>query len=139
MICDTLEHLGRYRGLHKNLDTALDFLARQDLSALPMGTTPVDGEEVYVMRMEAKLHPAEGTYPEYHRIYADLQLDLTGAEAWAYASEPGAEVGEYRVDIGFQNSPAALNGTLGPGTVYAVLPGGAASPWTVQPGKHRSG
>lgn len=60
MICDTLEHLGRYRGLHKNLDTALDFLARQDLSALPMGTTPVDGEEVYVMRMEAKLHPAGG-------------------------------------------------------------------------------
>lgn len=56
MICDTLEHLGRYRGLHKNLDTALDFLARQDLSALPMGTTPVDGEEVYVMRMLSLIH-----------------------------------------------------------------------------------
>lgn len=133
MICDTLEHLGRYRGLHKNLDTALDFLARQDLSALPMGTTPVDGEEVYVMRMEAELHPAEGTYPEYHRIYADLQLDLTGAEAWAYASEPGAEVGEYRVDIGFQNSPAALNGALGQGRFMLFFPGELHHPGLCSP------
>ena len=27
MICDALEHLNRYRGLHRNLDTAIDYLA----------------------------------------------------------------------------------------------------------------
>ena len=26
MICDTLEHLARYKGLHPNLDTAIDYL-----------------------------------------------------------------------------------------------------------------
>ena len=26
MICDALEHLNRYRGLHRNLDTAIDYL-----------------------------------------------------------------------------------------------------------------
>ena len=136
MICDTLEHLGRYRGLHKNLDTALDFLARQDLAALPMGKTVVDGADVFVMRMESPLHPAEGAYPEYHRLYADLQLDLTGAEAWAYASAPGAEVGEYRdeMDIGFQNSPAALHGILGEGRFMLFFPGELHQPGLCSPG-----
>ena len=26
MICDALEHLNRYRGLHRNLDIAIDYL-----------------------------------------------------------------------------------------------------------------
>ena len=34
MICDTLEHLGRYKGLHPNLDIAIDYLLAHDLSAL---------------------------------------------------------------------------------------------------------
>ena len=36
MICDTLAHLGRYKGLHKNLDTAIDYLLSHDLSQLPL-------------------------------------------------------------------------------------------------------
>ena len=39
MICDTLEHLARYKGLHPNLDTAIDYLLTHDLSALPNGRT----------------------------------------------------------------------------------------------------
>ena len=39
MICDTLEHLTRYNGLHPNLDTAIDYLLTHDLSALPNGRT----------------------------------------------------------------------------------------------------
>ena len=37
MICDSLEHLDRYRGLHPNLDTAIDYLQTHDLAALPDG------------------------------------------------------------------------------------------------------
>ena len=47
MICDTLEHLGRYKGLHPNLDIAIDYLLTHDLSALPDGRTEVDGGEVF--------------------------------------------------------------------------------------------
>ena len=39
MICDTLQHLGRYRGLHPNLDTAIDYLLTHDLAAMPLGRT----------------------------------------------------------------------------------------------------
>ena len=46
MICDTLQHLGRYRGLHPNLDTAIDYLLTHDLAAMPLGRTEVDGDKV---------------------------------------------------------------------------------------------
>ena len=42
MICDSLEHLGRYRGLNANLDTAIDYLQTHDISALPDGRTEVE-------------------------------------------------------------------------------------------------
>ena len=51
MICDALEHLNRYRGLHRNLDTAIDYLTAyhvaHDLNDLPLGRTEVDGENVF--------------------------------------------------------------------------------------------
>ena len=63
MICDTLAHLGRYKGLHKNLDTAIDYLLSHDLSQLPLGRTEVEGEEVFINVMEAQLKPAEDSCP----------------------------------------------------------------------------
>ena len=29
-------------------------------------------------------HPDAGYHPEYHKLYADLQVDLTGSEGWGY-------------------------------------------------------
>ena len=83
MICDTLEHLARYKGLHPNLDTAIDYLLTHDLSALPNDRTEVDGDEVFINVMDAALHPDAGYHPEYHKLYADLQIDITGGEGWA--------------------------------------------------------
>ena len=83
MICDALEHLNRYRGLHRNLDTAIDYLTAyhvaHDLSDLPLGRTEVDGGNVFINVMEADLSP-DSTRLEYHKKYADLQIDLTGGE-----------------------------------------------------------
>ena len=101
MICDTLQHLGRYRGLHPNLDTAIDYLLTHDLAALPLGRTEVDGDKVFINLMDATLHPDAGYHPEYHKRYADLQVDLTGSEGWGYTNLPGAEIGEFTGDCGF--------------------------------------
>ena len=80
MICDALENLNRYRGLHKNLETAIDYLTAyyvaHDLSDLPLGRTEVDGENVFINVMEAELNP-DSARLEYHKKYADLQIDLT--------------------------------------------------------------
>ena len=36
MIYDMLTNVEKYRGISKNLDTAIDFLVKTDLSALPL-------------------------------------------------------------------------------------------------------
>ena len=99
MICDALEHLNRYRGLHRNLDTAIDYLTAyhvaHDLSDLPLGRTEVDGGNVFINVMEADLSP-DSTRLEYHKKYADLQIDLTGARAGAIRLCPAKRQGSLR-------------------------------------------
>ncbi len=127
MICDTLENLNRYRGLHKNFDTAIDYLTAyyvaHDLSELPLGRTEVDGENVFINVMEADLHPDEGSHLEYHHKYADLQIDLTGGEGWGFTTNRGTEVGEFSGDIGFQDSADVVRGALGEGRFVLFFPG----------------
>ena len=55
MVTDSLQNLEQYRGLHKNMDTVIDFLKKCDLTALPDGKTVIDGERVFVNVMEADL------------------------------------------------------------------------------------
>ena len=117
MICDTLEHLARYKGLHPNLDTAIDYLLTHDLSALPNGRTEVDGDEVFINVMDA-----------------DLQIDITGGEGWGYTNEPGEEVGEYTVDCGFQDSASVVSGALGEGRFVLFFPTELHKPGLVQDG-----
>ena len=122
MICDTLQHLTRYKGLCKNLDTAIDYLLTHDPASLPLGRTEVDGENVFINVMEADLSP-DSTRLEYHKKYADLQIDLTGGEGWGYTTLPGEEAGEFTGDIGFRTSPDAVSGTLGEGRFVLFFPG----------------
>ena len=84
MITDSLTCLDRYLGIHPALDTAIRWLAQHDPAALPNGRTEIDGQDVYINVMDAALRPAEGADFEYHRLYADLQIDLTGSEYWAW-------------------------------------------------------
>ena len=60
MICDTLQHLGRYRGLHPNLDTAIDYLLTHDLAALQLGRTEVDGDKVFINLLSLVFLPELG-------------------------------------------------------------------------------
>ena len=91
MIVDTLQNIGRYRGLHPNLDTAIRWLADHDITALPNGRTGVDGDRVFIHVMDADLRPAGGAAFEEHRRYADLQIDLTGGEHWGWADDAAPE------------------------------------------------
>lgn len=82
MIYGKLHSLRRYLGLHPNLDTAIRWaLAHPDLSTLPMGVTPIQGETVYVNRFDCATRPPEELLFEAHTQYADLHLVLGGTEA----------------------------------------------------------
>lgn len=87
MIVDSFDYIACYKGLHPNLDKAIDWLNSHTLDALENGKTIIDGENVFVNVMDADLREADGAAFEYHRRYADLQIDLTGSEHWGWASE----------------------------------------------------
>ena len=134
MICDTLEHLSLYQGFHKNLDTAITFLTACDLNTLPLGRTEVDGDNVFINMMDATLHSDHGFHPEYHKTYADLQIDITGGEGWGYTNIPGKEIGEFTGDCGFQDSASVVTGALGEGRFVLFFPTELHKPGLVQHG-----
>ena len=123
MVIDSFDYIACYKGLHPNLDTAIEWLNSHTLDALENGKTIIDGENVFVNVMDADLRDADGAAFEYHRRYADLQIDLTGGEGWGFTTNPGTEVGAFRGDIGFQDSPDAVFGTLGGGRFVLFFPG----------------
>ena len=46
MIVDSFDYIACYKGLHPNLDTAIDWLNSHTLDALENGKTIIDGENV---------------------------------------------------------------------------------------------
>lgn len=123
MFTDTLQNLPRYRGLHPALDTAIDYLLTHDLAALPDGRTTVDGDKVFINVMQADLRPAAGATFEYHRRYADLQINITGAERWGWASEAQpVEKYDPDKDCGFAAGPEHSGGILGQGRFVYFAP-----------------
>jgi YhcH/YjgK/YiaL family protein len=65
----------------QGLERAFEYLARTDLSALPLGRTDIDGSDVFVMLSEAETRPSEQVKFEAHRRYIDIQLVVRGQEA----------------------------------------------------------
>jgi len=80
MIYDGLSALGRYRGLHENLDAAIDWIGRTDLASLEVGRVAIDGERVFALVQDARTRRPEDAHFEVHRRYMDLQFDLEGRE-----------------------------------------------------------
>ena len=134
MITDSLACLGRYRGLHPALDTAIDWLQTHELDALPLGRTEIDGQNVFVNVMDAALREADGATFEYHRLYADLQIDLTGREVWEWADRADA-AGPFdeKADCGFAAGPRHTAGVLGEGRFALFLPGEYHRPSCISP------
>ena len=133
MILDSLENRARYYALNPRLEKAFDYLLSTDLGALPAGRHAIDGDDVFINVMEADLSP-DSTRLEYHKKYADLQIDLTGGEGWGYTTLPGEEAGEFTGDIGFRTSPDAVSGTLGEGRFVLFFPGELHKPGVARPG-----
>ena len=67
MIVDSFDYIACYKGLHPNLDKAIDWLNSHTLDALENGKTIIDGENVFVNVMDADLRDADGAAFEYHR------------------------------------------------------------------------
>ncbi|MBP2645730.1 MAG: hypothetical protein H6Q75_1170 [Firmicutes bacterium] len=63
------------------IKTGLDFLAKQDLSALTIGQHEIKGTEIYAIVSEYKTQPKDERKPEAHGKYVDIQYICSGKEA----------------------------------------------------------
>ena len=80
MIYDKLSMIEVYRGLYKNLDIAIDYLVTNDITVLPNGKTQINGDDVYINRVNVNLiDESDGIY-EFHRKYLDIHVGIIGEE-----------------------------------------------------------
>jgi YhcH/YjgK/YiaL family protein len=139
MICASISDLARYKGLSKNLDTAIDWLLKGGYENNPDGQLAIDGDAVYAMfqSYQSKL-PAEARF-ETHRAYIDIQLLLSGEEHVYVRDVNGLKtVTPYTVDIEFQEVPVPHQShicLLQSGTALILFPEDAHRPGVCIDGK----
>lgn len=90
MIVDTLDNIGFYFGMSRELDVALSVLKNYDLSMMPTGEYrdfPVEGYDMILKILEPdKVEEDAGIPWEYHREHVDVQCVLKGgSEIIGYA------------------------------------------------------
>lgn len=92
MIFGQKEDLVLYKGLHANLDKAVDYILDHDLSTLPPGKTLIDADELYVNVINGSLSDAVSSPYELHHSYLDLHIDITGQERVLFCNRVAANV-----------------------------------------------
>lgn len=80
MIYTDLEHLKRYLGLNRHLDTAITYLEETGIDGLTPGRNEVDGDNVYINLFRYTTIAEEEAAFEAHEIYADIHLLAEGRE-----------------------------------------------------------
>lgn len=69
----------------KTVAQAIAWLKSNDYAALPLGKTPIDGENIYINFSEYETKPGEKVVLESHRKYIDIQVMVEGEELMGYA------------------------------------------------------
>ena len=92
MIFDSVKNASRYAGLSENFCRAFEYLASTDLNKVPAGRYEIDGDNVYIMVQDAALKSwSEGRW-EAHKVYADIQMVISGCERIGYAYAEDAPI-----------------------------------------------
>lgn len=119
MLYDILEHIECYKGIHRHLDVAIDFLMTTDLTSLTDGKHTILDDRVILFIQHNCLNKEDNALLEYHRRYADLHLLVEGNERVRYGLGYKQEAVSFdeASDIGFVScerlySLALVNGSF---------------------------
>lgn len=136
MIYGALEDIGLYRGLFASLDVLIDWLGEHDPDELPVGTTHIQGDEVFANVMTPTTRAAAGAAYETHRDYLDLQIDLEGRECFRVACGAVEPVEPYHEDDDFElaNASRFIEGDLDGGRFAIFMTGEPHLPTLEFPG-----
>lgn len=85
MVISNLKHTQiKHFSYSKNLQKAFEYLKNTDLLALPLGKTIIDGDEVYLNRLQYQGKELKDCKIEGHKNYLDIQLVVQGKEKIGY-------------------------------------------------------
>lgn len=103
MIFDDFINQGRYGASVPFLNEIAAFVSGRDCALIPDGEIEILGRDLFVRIAEYPTGPAEEKRFEAHKIYADLQLVVRGAEMMEASVNPGKPCTAYdaKADIHF--------------------------------------
>jgi biofilm protein TabA len=111
MILDVLSNADLYTTMNPLFGKAMRFLREADLTKLPKGRYPIDGDRVFALVDEYTTLPAEQCEYEVHRRYWDIQCIVKGAERMGYAPANAMQVNkpyDSTTDLMFLRGQGAL-------------------------------
>ena len=111
-----------YRGMHPNLDLALEHITPEFLSTLGEERVELKGEEVYCTKFTYETVPDEEAFFEAHRLYLDIHLMLSGSERGELASPAALEQFDHQGDFYAYRGEGRHSLVLSPGDFLVVFP-----------------
>ncbi len=127
MIIDRLENIKKYEGLGVNFRTACEWLRSRDISSLEPGEFQIDEKNAFASLADNELFRRTPSY-EAHRLYADIQLIISGHELFGFGME--GKLFENKQDSDFYPCQADKNMffSLESGWFVIFLPGEIHAP-----------
>ena len=132
MILDAVSRLDRYAALNPLFLRAAEYLRRSDLNLMADGRYEISGEDAFLTLTRSSLRLATEAPLEAHRLYADIQIVLSGEEGYGWRSIASctAPRGTFCAerDILFYDDRPDTFLTLRPGGMAVFFPSDAHAP-----------
>lgn len=113
-----------YKGIHPNLDLALEHITPEFLAGVGYERVSLKGDDVYATRFTYETVPEEESFFEAHKKYLDIHIMAEGSEGVEIA--PPGDLTEFdRVeanDFYACRGPASYRLKLSPGDFLVVFP-----------------
>lgn len=104
MIFDKISNFDKYKTNFHRFEKAFEFIKNTDLSALPVGKHPIDGDKIFASVNEY-FTKTEG-FLEAHRKYIDIQVISEGTEKIGFSAMNDQKIKDQynpEKDIAFYN------------------------------------
>ena len=84
MITDTIANAHRYTALHPDFSDAIKLLQTLDFANLPDGQVACENPNIRLFIGSEAMRNREAAKPEAHRNHIDIQVPLSGTEAYGW-------------------------------------------------------
>ncbi len=132
MVLDTLINLPFYSEMNSHFVKVWTYLKETDLSNLPEGRYPIDGDNAYLTISERDLKKPMDAALEAHDRYIDIQIVVSGHEGfgWKDRSHCTAPRGAMNTekDVLFYSDEPSTYLTIGAGEMGIFFPQDAHAP-----------